>query len=181
MIPSSAVAFVTAIAVMLFGLISSVSRPAACASSAESMAGILLSNSIVRPIADGATFERMTALTSAGWVQMSVMRVDLSSSSIAVGPVLADGVLTSPKSVTSIAKECGLVAAINGDFFDMGATSAPLSLLVADGQIIRSPRKDSDFASLVIFEDDTGLVGQWTWKGVLKGPNGIENHPCRTE
>jgi hypothetical protein len=174
MIPSSAVAFVTAIAVMLFGLISSVSRPAACASSAESMAGILLSNSIVRPIADGATFERMTALTSAGWVQMSVMRVDLSSPSIAVGPVLADGVLTSPKSVTSIAKECGLVAAINGDFFDMGATSAPLSLLVADGQIIRSPRKDSDFASLVIFEDDTGLVGQWTWKGVLKGPNGIE-------
>lgn len=167
-------AFLTAIAVMLFGLISSISGPAACASSAASMTGILLSNSIVKPIADGTTFERMTALTSAGWIQMSVIRVDLSSSDVAVGPVLADGVLTSPKSITSIAEEADLVAAINGDFFDIGATSAPLSLLVADGQIIRSPRKDSDFASLVICEDGTGLIRQWAWKGVLKGPNGVE-------
>lgn len=174
MIPNSAVAFATAIAVVLFGLISSISRPAACASSAASMPGILLSNSIVTPIADGASFERMTALTSAGWVQMSVIRVDLSSPDVAVGPVLADGVLTSPKGVASIAEESGLVAAINGDFFDIGATSAPLSMLVADGQIIRSPRKDPDFASLVICGDGTGLIGQWTWKGVLKGPGGVE-------
>ncbi len=66
---------------------------------------------------------------------MSVIRVNLSSPGIAVGgPVLADGSLTSPKAVTSIADAAGLIAAINGDFFDIGATSAPLSFLAQGGE-----------------------------------------------
>lgn len=135
---------------------------------------VLFSDSVVVPIGNGVTFERRTLLTSSGWIQMSVIRVNLSSPGIAVGPVLADGSLTSPKAVTSIADAAGLIAAINGDFFDIGATSAPLSFLAQGGKMIRSPRKDPDFASLAICNDGTGLLGQWRWEGVLRGPNGLE-------
>lgn len=132
----------------------------------------LLSRSLSIPLARGVSFERRNALTAAGWVGLSIIRIDLTCPYVAVGPALAGGVLTSPAKATEIAETAGLVAAINGDFFDAGVTGAPLSLLVADGRMVRSPRNDRDFASLAIL-GDMGILGSWTWSGQLIGPGGL--------
>ena len=136
------------------------------------IANELLSKSLSVPLARGVSFERRNALTAAGWVGLSIIRIDLTCPYVAVGPALANGTLTSPAEATQIAEAAGLVAAINGDFFDAGVTGAPLSLLVADGQMVRSPRDDRDFASMAIMSD-MGILGSWTWSGQLLGPGGL--------
>ena len=159
---------VAAIVVSVIAL--SASTPARSASAG--IANELLAKSLSIPLAPGVSFERRTALTAAGWLGVSIIRIDLASPYVAVGPTLANGVLTSPAKATEIAEAADLVAAINGDFFDTGVTSAPLSLLIADGRLVRSPRNDPDFASMAI-AGDTGILGSWAWSGQLLGPNGL--------
>ena len=139
-------------------------------SASAGIADELLAKSLSIPLAPGVSFERRNAVTSAGWVGLSIIRVDLTSPYVTVGPALAGGVLTSPAKATEVAEAAGLAAAINGDFFDAGVTSAPLSLLISDGRLVRSPRNDPDFASMAI-AGDTGILGSWTWSGQLLGPN----------
>jgi len=142
-------------------------------SAAAGIADELLAKSLSIPLAPGVSFERRSAVTGAGWVGLSIIRVDLTSPYVTVGPALAGGVLTSPAKATEITEAAGLVAAINGDFFDAGVTGAPLSLLIADGQLVRSPRNDPDFASMAI-AGETGILGSWSWSGQLIGPGGLK-------
>lgn len=121
------------------------------------------------PLAHGATLERSSWLGQSGWMQLTVIRVDLTSPSVTVAPVLAGGALTSPERPTAIARTNGLLAAVNGDFFDMGSTGGPLSLVAAGGGIIRSPRLDSDFASIAITGNGSAVLGKWDFAGQITG------------
>ncbi|MBP7868529.1 MAG: phosphodiester glycosidase family protein [Firmicutes bacterium] len=162
-------------AVIVAAVVVSVIALSAAAPAQSASAGIaneLLAKSLSIPLAPGVSFERRTALTAAGWLGVSIIRIDLTSPYIAVGPTLANGVLTSPAKATEIAEATDLAAAINGDFFDAGVTSAPLSLLIADGRLVRSPRNDPDFASIAI-SGDMGILGSWAWSGQLLGPDGL--------
>jgi len=162
-------------AVIVAAVVVSIIALSAAAPAQSASAGIaneLLAKSLSIPLAPGVSFERRTALTAAGWLGVSIIRIDLTSPYIAVGPTLANGVLTSPAKATEIAEATDLAAAINGDFFDAGVTSAPLSLLIADGRLVRSPRNDPDFASIAI-SGDMGILGSWAWSGQLLGPDGL--------
>ena len=77
-----------------------------------------------------------------------------------------------PEKPTVIAESNGLLAAVNGDFFDMGATGAPLSMVAAEGRVIRSPRVDPDFASIAITRDGQAVLGHWEWVGELASMDG---------
>jgi len=159
------------VAVAVFSIIA---LPAAAPvrSASASTPDELLAKSLSIPLAPGVSFERRSALTTEGWVGLSIIRIDLTSPYVTVSPALAGDALTTPAKATEIADAAGLIAAVNGDFFDAGVTSAPLSLLIADGQLIRSPRNDPDFASMAI-AGDTGIMGSWTWSGQLLGPGGL--------
>jgi exopolysaccharide biosynthesis protein len=159
------------VAVVVVSVIA-LSAAAPARSASAGVANELLAKSLSIPLAPGVSFERRTALTAAGWLGLSIIRIDLTSPYVAVGPTLANGVLTSPAKATEIAEAADLVAAINGDFFDAGVTGAPLSLLMADGRLVRSPRNDPNFASMAIV-GDTGILGSWAWSGQLLGPDGL--------
>ena len=107
-----------------------------------------------------------------GWMQLTVVRVDLSSSAVVTRPVLSESSLSVPEKPTVIAESNGLLAAVNGDFFDMGATGAPLSMVAAEGRVIRSPRVDPDFASIAITRDGQAVLGHWEWVGELASMDG---------
>ncbi|MEA4883191.1 MAG: phosphodiester glycosidase family protein [Clostridia bacterium] len=139
----------------------------ACAQTGGDVGDVLISKSTIIPLGPGVTLERRNSLTAAGWLQMSIIMADLSSPYVTVAPFLAGNVLTSPARVTSIASSWGLAAAVNGDFFDMGATGAPLSFAAAGGDMIRSPRVDPDFASIAVLSSGTGILGEWRWQGSL--------------
>ena len=171
--PAIAEALIRA-AIVAVAVFSIIALPAAAPvrSASASTPDELLAKSLSILLAPGVSFERRSALTTEGWVGLSIIRIDLTSPYVTVSPALAGDALTTPAKATEIADAAGLIAAVNGDFFDAGVTSAPLSLLIADGQLIRSPRNDPDFASMAI-AGDTGIMGSWTWSGQLLGPGGL--------
>lgn len=134
--------------------------------------GTLPAASYELPLARGVNLERMSWLGALGWMQLTVIRVDLGAQSLKVEPVLARAALSSPGKPTDIARENSLVAAVNGDFFDLGATGGPLSLVAVEGRVVRSPRVDPDFASIAITVSGEAIMGQWDWEGTLESADG---------
>jgi predicted phosphodiesterase len=81
------------------------------------------------------TFDRFDAR---GWVRGYVLRVDLSNPAVSAN-LLYPGVVTAAAPLSRTAGQAGAVAGINGDFFDINNTNAPLGAMVQDGQLVKGP------------------------------------------
>ena len=148
--------------------------PIQAAYSPSARKNVLLSSSTAITLAPGVTLTRYNEYVTSGFMQFSVLEIDLDNSAIEVSPYISKGGLTSSSTLSTIAKSNGLIAAVNADFFDISNTNAPMSTLVKDGELIRSTRvNDNDFTSLVIFNDASAMLQQLSWSGTAVGPRGI--------
>jgi hypothetical protein len=103
------------------------------------------------PLVTGSSVERETIapgigratyrlITSAGPLVVSLVTADLKEPSVRLGAVLAhDTIVSKDEPVSSMARRTGAVAGINGDYFDINASGAPVGVLVRDGTLDRSP------------------------------------------
>lgn len=92
------------------------------------------------PVAPGIARATYRLLTSAGPLVVSLVTVDPHEPTVRLGTVLAhDRIVSSDETVSSMARRTGAVAGINGDYFDIGGTGAPIGVLVRDGALARSP------------------------------------------
>ncbi|MCR4425396.1 MAG: phosphodiester glycosidase family protein [Firmicutes bacterium] len=159
--------------ILLVAVFVAIAAPAEAFAASE-IDRVYLTNSTEMSLGDGIWLERRTSFTAGGWIQVSCLRVDLANPAIRVSPSLAQGLLTSPEPASAIAAKPGLIAAVNGDFFDTSATNAPLSFLARDGETIRSPKPDPDFSSIGLLGTGRGVFGSWHWEAVLTGPDGVK-------
>ncbi|MER7706643.1 phosphodiester glycosidase family protein [Kitasatospora sp. NPDC097605] len=90
----------------------------------------------VTPIAPGLTMTAFDRLGRSGWIRGKVLVADLATEGLSVD-YLSSGQVTTRQTVTEMARGAGAVAAINGDYFDMNASEAPLGVGVSreDGLI----------------------------------------------
>nr|WP_255429841.1 phosphodiester glycosidase family protein [Streptomonospora sp. PA3] len=84
------------------------------------------------PVAPGVS---LTEPASGG--DSSMLSVDLHGP--AAVSYLHGGHLTDPAPVSEMSAPAGTVAAVNGDFYDSGASNAPLGAAVRDGTVLKSP------------------------------------------
>ncbi|GGB46143.1 hypothetical protein GCM10011492_41680 [Flexivirga endophytica] len=86
----------------------------------------------VAPGLDLTSFQRMQP---GGWVTGRVMTADLATPSLSLG--LSDGGAVSGANapVSEFAKQPHVVAAVNGDYYDMNASDAPVGTDVSDGTV----------------------------------------------
>jgi phosphodiester glycosidase len=79
-------------------------------------------------------------LTPAGPLVVSVVTVDPQEPTVRFGTVLAhDSILSKDETTSSMARRTGAVAGINGDYFDVNASGAPLGIVVRNGALERTP------------------------------------------
>lgn len=98
------------------------------------------SSSEREPIAPGIVRATYRLLTAAGPVVVSVVLVDPKEPSVRLGTVLArESVVSKDETTSSMARRTGAVAGINGDYFDINATGAPVGVLVRNGALDRTP------------------------------------------
>ncbi|OOC53695.1 exopolysaccharide biosynthesis protein [Nocardiopsis sinuspersici] len=105
----------------------------------------------------------------------SVLTVDLTEE---VGIEYVDGGgLTSPATVADMAAAAEppegstVVAAVNGGYFDIGATQAPMGAGMRDGRVLTSPGEG--FAHAVVIDaDGTGSVRRVDFEGTVSLPTG---------
>ncbi|MFB6888530.1 phosphodiester glycosidase family protein [Kitasatospora sp. NPDC056327] len=86
----------------------------------------------VTPIAPGLTMTAFDRLGRTGWLRGKVLVADLATEGLSVD-YLSSGQVTTRQTVTGMARGAGAVAAINGDYFDMNASEAPLGVGVSRG------------------------------------------------
>lgn len=114
----------------------------------------------VEAYADGVTHQNIKIYTNEGWINMNVLRVDLTKN---VGmTVLTDTVLSTRDTITNLVKKNNadntIVAAINSDFFDT-ANSTTMGNLVKDGKILTTSVGYDDFASFNMGTNGLPYVG----------------------
>lgn len=81
-----------------------------------------------------------TLNTVGGPEHASVLTVDLDNKNVRLGVVQANQQLLSPdETVSSMANRTHAVAGINGDFFEIHGSGAPINMEMLNGQLIQSP------------------------------------------
>ena len=90
-------------------------------------------------LSTGITYERIERYTSAGWMNINVIRTDLTDAYTEVNPITSENGVSNRAPLSSMIKASGATAAVNGDFFYMGDPTYTYGPLIKDGNMITSP------------------------------------------
>jgi len=93
---------------------------------------LLHSSQHIQTITKGATYITDSRLTSAGWQDIHILKVDLSDPNIQVRPIEASNI-GEKQTILSLVKAADAVAGVNADFFSMDQANAPSFGLVVEG------------------------------------------------
>jgi hypothetical protein len=124
----------------------------------------VLASSVEREaVAPGVARATYRLVTSAGPLVVSVVTVDPREPTVRLGTVLAhDRIVSKDETVASMAHRTGAVAGINGDYFDINGSGAPLGVLVRNGKLDRTP---SNRVALTIAVDHTVRIETYRFAG----------------
>ncbi|MDN4075517.1 phosphodiester glycosidase family protein [Fictibacillus terranigra] len=115
----------------------------------------LVTNNHTETIGEGAkltTFERFDAR---GWLNGEMMKVDLANGSV-YSDILHPGVVSKAEPLSETANREGAIAGVNGDFFDINGTKAPVGAEIQDGNLLKGAATGRDKSAGV----DTDGIGQ---------------------
>lgn len=90
------------------------------------------------PVAPGLTLDSIQQLEPAGWLCTHTLSVDLAAPGLS-SDLIFPGTVAAAAPVSTMARQAGAVAAVNGDFFDIGNTGAPFGAAVRNGEMLKSP------------------------------------------
>ncbi|WP_433297438.1 phosphodiester glycosidase family protein [Pseudonocardia sp. CA-142604] len=128
---------------------------------------VVSSASATRPveIAPGVTEHSETYVTADGPEHTQVLEVDLGLGSVRVDTVESHDRIVDPpdERPTSMGERTDAVAGINGDFFAIHASGAPLGGVVRDGVLLKTPRRK--FAGELSIVGNRASVGEVDFTG----------------
>lgn len=115
------------------------------ASTAEPMIEV---GSKTSPITPGLRLTEFDRLTAGGWIRGDVLTADLSQPGL-TPEYLHTGSASGGTPLSQQAARKGAVAGVNGDFFDIDATGAPLGVGVDNGRVMNAPGSGHNFTAAV--------------------------------
>lgn len=90
-------------------------------------------------LSTGITYERIERYTSVGWMNINVIRANLTDKYTEIKPITSENGVGNRAPLSSMIKSSGATAAVNGDFFYMGDPTYTYGPLINDDKIITSP------------------------------------------
>jgi phosphodiester glycosidase/calcineurin-like phosphoesterase family protein len=131
-----------------------------------------------RPVAPGVTlrsFDRYgpDAYTGAAtWLQADSLSVDLTRGTTV--DYLFPGQVAKGEPLSATANRAHAVAAVNGDFFDINNSTAPLGVGIQNGRLIQSPDAEGTWrqSSAILTESGIGDIGEVIFQGTVRTPAG---------
>jgi hypothetical protein len=91
-------------------------------------------------IGAGTTLERIRERAPSGLMEAYVLRVDLTDPAVRAD-VLFPGVLSAVQPLSAMARRARAIAGVNGDFFNIRASNAPVGSVVTGGRLIKAPQR----------------------------------------
>lgn len=121
-------------------------------------------------LSSGITYENIEKYTSQGWMNVNVIRADLTDEYTKVAPVTSNLGVSNRDSLSSMLKSAGAVAGVNGDFFYMGSPTYTYGALIKDGNVITSPLPYSyGYPTVSRLLDGSVNISLWNPKITLYG------------
>lgn len=128
-------------------------------------------------ITKGATYMTDSRLTSKGWQDLHILKVDLEDPNIQVRPI-ESSTIGEKQTVLSLVEAAGAVAGVNADFFDMSKQNAPsFGLVVEDGKINHAYNdklvglgSSKDMGSMIIGTDNSVMLGYFSVDLTVQDP-----------
>lgn len=103
-------------------------------------------------IGKGVTFTTFEMLDARGWINGEMLEIDLKNEAVSLDLLTADGVVAASEPISEVTKREGAIASVNGDFFDINSTQAPLGIEIKDYEIIKGPNNGREMAAGVTTE-----------------------------
>lgn len=121
-------------------------------------------------VGPGVTLTTFDRFDARGWIRGYVLEVDLSTPSVSTD-LLFPGAVAAAEPLSASAARAGAIAAVNGDFFDIGNTKAPLGAEIVGGELIKGP--ESGWNNHVgVGADRLGRLAQVFLEGTVVLPSG---------
>lgn len=135
---------------------------------------LLIDRQTVRePVSEGVELIRIRQFDAQGWLNLFVLEVDTARSHLSWDALVGNERLTEPEKLTSIARRRGAIGGVNGDFFHIRTTHAPLGAHVQSGELFKSPDPGRELAVGARTPDLTGLfIGPIRFSGTVSQPGG---------
>ncbi|MDO9352808.1 MAG: phosphodiester glycosidase family protein [Solirubrobacteraceae bacterium] len=107
-------------------------------------------------VGPGIAWERSKTLSVGGWADAQFLTVDLANPAVTTDEL--SGKVTSAGPLTEHADDVGAVAGVNGDFFDIGNSSAPLGGVIQGGKLKKSPNGGTGWNHAGVGKDGLGRL-----------------------
>lgn len=99
-----------------------------------------------RRLGPGTALLRLDRPGPGGPIKAHVLRVDLTDPGVRAG-FLYPGAIAAVRTVSAMARDAGAFAAVNGDFFNIGASGAPVGPVVSGGLLLKAPQPGRGLAA----------------------------------
>lgn len=121
------------------------------------------------------TYERIEKYTSIGWMNINVIRADLTDEHTEIKPINSEKGVSNRAVLSSMIKSSGAVAAVNGDFFYMGDPTYTYGPLIRDEKLITSPLPfNNGYPSVSRLLDGSVDISVWNPKITIYGSDSTE-------
>lgn len=120
--------------------------------------GIIHQHTTEHIVTGGVTYELNRQIRSNGLLNIHVIRINMESPGITVGPAIPTNYGTR-HTTSSLLSSNGAVAGINGDFFDMTANPVtPMGQVVQNGNVVSINRGEAGYATFFVNEDNNPFI-----------------------
>lgn len=144
--------------------------PAAIVAWALAPAGARSRQGPAQSVGPGTVLLRLGVPGPGVQIEALVLRVDLADPNVRAG-LLYPGSLAAVRTLSAMAGAAGAFAGVNGDFFNIGATGAPVGPVVTGGRLIKAPQPGRGLAAGVGL-DGVGRVSTVALSGYVALPGG---------
>lgn len=127
------------------------------------------------PLAGGVVRQDYQMLSSVGWINANVVKVDLTNPYLNYTPIFSDNGISNLVTTKTLANQNNAIAAVNADFFAWAKESgkgSPVGLLIKDGQMLSSPANNNEMAALVQYKSGENAIVYPTSYIAVVAPNG---------
>jgi hypothetical protein len=124
----------------------------------------------LEPVGPGTVLMRIREAGPGGPIEALVLRVDLADRAVRAG-LLYPGRVAGVATVSAMAESAGAFAAVNGDFFNIGQTGAPVGPVVNGDRLIKGPQPGRALVAGV-GEDGVGRISTVALSGFVDLPSG---------
>ncbi|QGS69391.1 hypothetical protein CV093_17115 [Oceanobacillus sp. 143] len=130
----------------------------------------LLANEETTKIGPGIELSQFERFDTRGWLNGDVMTVDLSNDAVSTD-LLFPGVISNSKPLSEMARQSGAVGGVNGDFFDINNTKAPLGTMIQGGTLLKGPQ-GSHTLTVGVDGQGIGRISNIFLEGKIQLPTG---------